>query len=727
MDIKTLESFKLSDAIKFHDTLNPKLWRNQHLRPEVKDQLILIAQDFLQELGISGLNVKDVTVSGSNAAYSYTDHSDLDLHILVDMGSMPDDEVYNELFNAKKTLYNDNHDIKIHGVPVELYVQDAREPVVSLGEYSILNNKWLRLPTKRRANFDQTATKSKYEKLLHLIQLALKSNDLKKVLNILKTIKQYRQAGLDLGGEFGPENLAYKALRSQGYITKMYELRDKLHNERLTIETMYNSITDEDYSPDNPPGPEFKPTMPAGTVKVDVSDVYDWYKLGQHISNLKGLGKHDFGSGPPSTILAFGDEDTEHQYIDALKKTGLTTTDIDPVDPKQPKGMKRQKTDPTYNVSEEGTMQYAAEKTPATNPYGGLRDRQYRGSISEIRKNPEQNRKSGSGKYDLINYAEDNITDKDNWAVSMTMEPKLGVNPRAAVSEDTPKGIYFYPLRYFMKMADRDESLPWGDNFPYMQLFQYDRSGEMTQQTKVDPTRLKQALLQYCPEEVIQQASEEGEYDGTPYWFIYDCLSRLGENDETNVVRWNKVLRDLGFTSVYDPGNGWIAYNEPTQGVVLDPRIIKQNKMFVNRNPTLQSRRYDIQGLADTIGWSSYYQRESQLQRVQINHPDEKKVMLAVAKSMLRPFLGKNDKEAKALGYDQAVKAAADKVIEILKQPINEASGYIPSEKQKNDPRFKTALTVDIKPDSIKKNAKAFSWLTSRAGIPPQAQTNGKI
>jgi hypothetical protein len=283
MDIKTLESFKLSDAIKFHDTLNPKLWRNQHLRPEVKDQLILIAQDFLQELGISDLDVVDMTVSGSNAAYSYTDHSDLDLHILVDMSNMSNDEVYLELFNAKKTLYNDNHDIKIHGIPVELYVQDSREPVVSLGEYSILNDKWLRLPTKRRSNFDQTATKQKYNKLLDLIQLALQSKDLKKVSNILKTIKQYRQAGLDLGGEFGPENLAYKMLRSQGLLTKMYELRDKLHSERLTIENMY---TDEDY-------------------------------------------------------------------------------------------------DPTYNVSENGTMQYAAEKTPATNPYGGLKDIQYCGSISE--------------------------------------------------------------------------------------------------------------------------------------------------------------------------------------------------------------------------------------------------------------------------------------------------------------------------------------------------------
>jgi hypothetical protein len=47
------------------------------------------------------------------------------------------------------------------------------------------------------------------------------------------------------------------------------------------------------------------------------------------------------------------------------------------------------------------------------------------------------------------------------------------------------------------------------------------------------------------------------------------------------------------------------------------------------------------------------------------------------------------------------------------------ASGYIPSKKQANDPRFKTGLTVDVKPDSIQKNAKAFGFKTTRAGIPP--------
>lgn len=239
MDIKTLESFKLSDAVTFHNQLNPKLFHGIRLKPEVVKQLKIIAQDFLNELGVDEINVEDITISGSNAAYSYTPHSDLDLHIRVDMGKLGKDEIYSELFNAKKTIYNDSHDITVHGIPVELYVEDSAEPVVSLGEYSVLKNNWVRLPTKRRASFDQTTAKVKYDKLLDLIQIVLRSKDLSKVTHLLKTIKRYRQAGLDKGGEFGPENISYKALRSQGFITKLYALRDKLHSEKLSIESMY--------------------------------------------------------------------------------------------------------------------------------------------------------------------------------------------------------------------------------------------------------------------------------------------------------------------------------------------------------------------------------------------------------------------------------------------------------------------------------------------------------
>jgi len=239
MKLQELDSFKISDAVTFHDKLNPKLWNGTKLRPEVKQQLKAIADDFLQEMGIHELDVRDITISGSNAAYSYTDHSDLDLHILVNVNDLPSSDVYKELFQAKKTIYNDTHDITIHKVPVELYVQDANEPVVSLGEYSIKNDSWIKIPTKRRSNFDQNATKAKYAKLLDIVERAIESTNLNKIQKVLKKIKQYRQAGLDKGGEFGPENLAYKALRSQGYITKLYDLRDKLHSQHLTIENMY--------------------------------------------------------------------------------------------------------------------------------------------------------------------------------------------------------------------------------------------------------------------------------------------------------------------------------------------------------------------------------------------------------------------------------------------------------------------------------------------------------
>jgi hypothetical protein len=371
MNLRELDNFNLGDAVKFHDELNPAIFDGDYMKPEVRTQLLLIAEDFVDHLGINHLDIEDITISGSSAAYSYTPHSDIDLHILVDMSKFKDDDVYRELFDAKKVVYNDAHDITIGGFDVELYVQDSNQPVVSLGEYSVKDDKWIRLPRKRRANFDQAATKAKYSKLYKLAEFAVKSSDANKIQNVLRTIKKYRQAGLDLNGEFGPENLAYKALRTKGVIAELYKKLDELHSKKLSLPESkvtkqvekdslvdkltkeFNKFKAEDYDPNGkPPGPEFKPTMPAGTVKVDVSDVYDWYKLGQHISNLKGLGKHDFGKGPPSTIMAFGSEPEEHEYIKDLEKTGLTTTDIDPVDPKQPKGMKRQKVDPTFNVSE---------------------------------------------------------------------------------------------------------------------------------------------------------------------------------------------------------------------------------------------------------------------------------------------------------------------------------------------------------------------------------------
>lgn len=156
----------------------------------------------------------------------------------------------------------------------------------------------------------------------------------------------------------------------------------------------------EDQHPnERPRGPETKPTMPAGTVRVDVSDVYDWYKLGQHISDLEGLGHHDFGKGPPSAIISFGSEEEEHKYLKNLKKLGLTTTDIDPKDPNQPKGMKRQKVDPTYNVNEN----FADGKNPQDKGDAKRHGINTKANVSSLRKTAKQGGRKGQLAHWLAN------------------------------------------------------------------------------------------------------------------------------------------------------------------------------------------------------------------------------------------------------------------------------------------------------------------------------------
>ena len=757
MDLKELHSFKMADAVTFHDNLNPKLFRGQHLQPEVELQLKTIAQDFLQEMGIHDLDVRDITVSGSNAAYSYTDHSDLDLHILVNMKDLPDDDIYHEFFRAKKDLYNDSHDITINGIPVELYIQDAAEPVTSLGEYSVKDKKWLRLPTKRRANFDQTATKAKYIKLLDIIDTTLQSDKIGKVNKVLKKIKQYRQAGLDKGGEFSPENLAYKALRSRGYITKLYDLRDKLHSKHLSLNGMYANV-DEDYNPNGPPpGPEFKPTMPAGTVKVDVSDVYDWYKLGQHISNLDGLGKHDFGSGPPSTIMAFGSEDEEHKYIDALKKTGLTTTDIDPLDPNQPKSMPRQKIDPTYNVNEEdldesfgmgryqvGNMwfditKHAIDRVEERNvPISTAKE-----MLRRISNMNDTIQKMGVGQafwvYDPSLGISMGIrllgSGKVQWGTTIIGEPRNrdARYPMVNINEsfDKPyellrweKGDYgdvdaiarlddgtFLSIMFNKGYSKDTKEEAWSVEFWRNNSQEVTGEGDSQRVFATVLSAIQKFIEKYKPNKITFAANKVDDtgHDSQSRANLYDKLvQRYAKSWGFKAFRadtGNKVIYELsrikkdiaeesfdGIEISLEKENDEIMVTATANGKELGQVLFVEENGYLLPQDLEVDERYRGQGIASTM----YNYVKSQGYKIRRSGQQT---------DAGAGFWGKHRPE----------------------QNVWEASGYIPSEKQKNDPRFSTALTVDVKPDSIKKNAKAFYWNTSRAGIPPTAKPSGKI
>lgn len=233
MNITELDSYNLADAVKFNDKLNPRIWdQSEHLHPEVRDRLLAIADDFRESLGIQDLAVEDITISGSNAAYSYTPNSDIDLHLVVDV---PDDEVYRELFNAKKFQYNEQHDINIGGADVELYVQDTKEPHISQGVYSVKNNRWVTVPRRVKSVVDDTSTRNKFETVGHQIERAIKSGDIKHMTRQIEKIKKMRQTGLENHGEFGPENLAFKLLRNQGLIKRLYDARIQVRDQELSL------------------------------------------------------------------------------------------------------------------------------------------------------------------------------------------------------------------------------------------------------------------------------------------------------------------------------------------------------------------------------------------------------------------------------------------------------------------------------------------------------------
>ena len=219
--------------VYYHDELNPAIWKNNQLKTEVRYKLLAVAHHFAKFLNVPKLNLRDITISGSNAAYGYSESSDLDLHLVVDMPR--DKPELEELYTAKKNQYNFTYDITVKGIDVELYVQDVQQPHHSAGIYSVLNDRWISKPKHQPPNIDDQEVKSKARKYSSLINHAMRSNDLNKAKETMSDIRRLRQAGLAKGGEYSVENLAFKLLRSRGKIDKFRKFIDKLQSAELSL------------------------------------------------------------------------------------------------------------------------------------------------------------------------------------------------------------------------------------------------------------------------------------------------------------------------------------------------------------------------------------------------------------------------------------------------------------------------------------------------------------
>lgn len=220
---------ELVDPNPHHHELNPILWDNNRLLPEVRVKLLEIARHFALYLNVPRLYLKDVTLSGSSAGYNYSEYSDIDLHLVVNKLESE------ELFTAKKNLYNSQHDLHIQGIPVELYVQPADQPHHSAGIYSVLDDKWITEPVHEEPTIDPKEIKSKARNYSAKINLAIRSKDIDKCRDTMDELKRLRKAGLEAGGEQSVENLAFKFLRARGRIDVLRKYITKLESAKLSL------------------------------------------------------------------------------------------------------------------------------------------------------------------------------------------------------------------------------------------------------------------------------------------------------------------------------------------------------------------------------------------------------------------------------------------------------------------------------------------------------------
>ena len=231
------------------DTLNPEIWENyadvesSEMKPEIRDGLLDIANKFVEFLGFD-IFIQDVTMTGSLANFNWSEYSDIDLHIIYDFKeSGEQEELFKDLFNLKRTVFNSQHDITVKGYEVEVYVQDMNEPHMSTGVYSVLYDEWLKQPVAKEVKIDRKKIEDKSHHWMEIIDNTIEDlevgdldDSVEKLDSVKDKIKKFRTSGLEKGGEYSYENLVFKFLRRNGYIQKLFDYKNNLIDKSLSIQ-----------------------------------------------------------------------------------------------------------------------------------------------------------------------------------------------------------------------------------------------------------------------------------------------------------------------------------------------------------------------------------------------------------------------------------------------------------------------------------------------------------
>ena len=233
-------------VIVYNDELNPKLYdESGNMHRNVHAALIAVAKNFVADIDLPDMIVHDIILTGSSANFNWNKFSDVDLHLISDIDVFADPHMAAKYFTAAKNVWNNRHNVDIHGLDVEVYVEDNDEHNESLGRFSVMNNEWITKPVHNKPVFDEDAVNRKVRYIMKEIDMYLDDSDeLDEIEHLKQKIWDMRKEGLEKAraqgkpGEFSVENLAFKVLRNMGYLDKILQALKDAEDRELSIREM---------------------------------------------------------------------------------------------------------------------------------------------------------------------------------------------------------------------------------------------------------------------------------------------------------------------------------------------------------------------------------------------------------------------------------------------------------------------------------------------------------
>ena len=221
------------------NTLNKDFWKDDKLKQEIRVAILKVAKSFNEYLKL-GAKIKDVIFTGSLANYNWNSTSDVDVHLILNLESLGEPiEFLQEYINAKKTIWNDKHNIKIKGFDVEVFAKDKESLFKFKAVYSVLRDKWIQKPSRDEKDINESIIKEKAANIMNEIDLLETISDNEKIIEksdkIKDKIKKLRQVGLEEGGEFSTENLIFKTIRKAGYLDKLDRLKGEAFDSLYSL------------------------------------------------------------------------------------------------------------------------------------------------------------------------------------------------------------------------------------------------------------------------------------------------------------------------------------------------------------------------------------------------------------------------------------------------------------------------------------------------------------